>query len=532
MCVFSDNSTQLNATRLHSNSEKLPESDRFLLTAMDWVRNSDAMFHCDEYNTPLPPNTPDSQFRNVICPTRSCCHRRSIHLYSRTAHGCVGSTGSDASHLQRQSKLSTPFLTSHIRRTRQSRIVLVHILMRQRNLQRPPLLLIDCQCQWGTFGWNVITPPGPHDQSLPVFVVRIPRPLDHNENGRHGQQRQRDVLSGIARDDHDLELPGGGSVPHDAVVSVGGSPGVDGRPAHGIGEHVDQVVHVFELGREPRPDDVVAAGHALDDLPGDVGVRLVGGHVEGLPGGDEEVVEEKGGHGPGVSRELLGETQDGAGAFAFPRGFLVGMDVVAGLLFLEALEEPFELAGGGLLGTRHEALEEGAEGGFLGVLVAVGEEDGQLGLVGDAGGELGVLLDEDGDLLEAAEAAHGLEGRERHGQLGLVVVVHVVGGVLQVQLLGAGLAGVGLDGQGLAGAEHLEQEGQRAAHGLFQRGAVAQRGGTGGVGAHPQLGVGRVGVHLVDDAALEGVAGDAGVEAADSPGVVLEDRAERQHVAV
>jgi len=102
MCVFSDISTQLNATRLHSNSEKLPESDRFLLTAMDWVRNSDAMFHCDEYNSPLPPNTPDSQFRNVICPTRSCCHRRSIHLYSRTAHGCVGSTGSDASHLHFQ----------------------------------------------------------------------------------------------------------------------------------------------------------------------------------------------------------------------------------------------------------------------------------------------------------------------------------------------------------------------------------------------------------------------------------------------
>mmetsp|Transcript_33076 Transcript_33076/g.69437 ORF Transcript_33076/g.69437 Transcript_33076/m.69437 type:complete len:330 (-) Transcript_33076:1266-2255(-) len=295
-------------------------------------------------------------------------------------------------HLWRQRELSPP-TNRKIRRRTQCRPVPVLILVGQSDAQCPALLRVYRTGEGRTPRRHEVRPPRPHDESLPVLVVGRPRPFDDDEDGGHGQLRQRDVLAGVATDDHDLELARGRRVPHYPIVAVRGSSGVDGRSAHTVREHAHEVVNVLELGSESRAHDVVAAGHALDDLPRDVRVRLVGRHVEALAGSDEEVVEQEGGHGAGVSGELLGETQDGAGALSLPRRLLVGVDVVAALLLLQSLEQDLELRGGRFLGTAHEAFEEGPERLPLVVLVLAAEEDPELGLVGNAGGELRVLLD-------------------------------------------------------------------------------------------------------------------------------------------
>ena len=141
-----------------------------------------------------------------------------------------------------------------------------------------------------------------------------------------------------------------------------------------------------------------------------------------------------------------------------------------------------------------------------------------------------MLLDEDRDLLESAEAAHGLEGREGHGQLRLVVVVDVVRRVLGVETLGPDLARVGLDAQRLARAEDLEQERELSPRCVLEGRTVPQRRGSAGMSPDPELGVGSVGIDLVDDPGLEREARHAAVEAAYPPRVVLDDRAEGEDV--
>ena len=54
-----------------------------------------------------------------------------------------------------------------------------------------------------------------------------------------------------------------------------------------------------------------------------------------------------------------------------------------------------------------------------------------------------------------------------------------------MQFLRALFAGMCLDGEGFARGEDLEEKGQRASHGGFEGGSVAEGGGAGGVGAHP-----------------------------------------------
>ena len=56
-----------------------------------------------------------------------------------------------------------------------------------------------------------------------------------------------------------------------------------GRAAD-IVEHADQGGCVDELGRETGPHHVVAVGHALNAVPGQVGVRYVRSQVHGLRG--------------------------------------------------------------------------------------------------------------------------------------------------------------------------------------------------------------------------------------------------------
>ena len=287
-------------------------------------------------------------------------------------------------------------------------IVGVEVLVRDCDAEGTVLALVHREGEGGTARRNVVGPPRPHDQALPVLVVGAARSLNDQEDGSHGEEGHGEGLAGAARHDHDLELRDGGGVADDAGVAVAGGAGIDGRPAHAVGEHVDQVGNVLELGSQTGPDYVVAARHALDDLARDVGVGLVGGHEEGLAGSDEEVVEEEGRHGPGVVGELLRQAEDGAGALALPGRALVIVRVEA-LLLVEAAEEETELLGGYLGGAVHEGREETPEG--LGLLLGLGShEHAELGFVRDAGGELRMLLEELGDLLDAAEAAHGLEG--------------------------------------------------------------------------------------------------------------------------
>ena len=406
------------------------------------------------------------------------------------------------------------------------------IFVRERYAEGAVLARIDRDREGGAVRRHVIGPAGAHHEPLSVVVVRVPRPLDDDEYRGHREAGEGDVLAGVARDDHDLELLRGGGVPHDPIVAVGGRARVDGRPSHGVREHADEVVDVLELGRESCPNDVIAAGHALDDLPGDVGMGLVRGHVEALAGRDQEVIQEEGGHGAGIPRELLRQSQYCARALPLPRRLLVGVDEIAALLLLQPLEQYLQLPRRRLCRAAHEALEETPKRRFLVLLLLAAEEYLELGLVGDARRELRMLLDQNRDLLEPAEPAHGLKRSEGHGELWLVVVVGVLLRVVPVQVAREELAGMGLDAEGLPGAKDLEHEGELAAHGLLEGGAVPDHGGPRGMRADPQLRVGRVGIDLVDDAALEGVPRHARVEAADAPGVVLDDGTEGQNVAL
>ena len=164
------------------------------------------------------------------------------------------------------------------------------ILVRQGNAQGPALVGVHRQRRRRAVGRHEIRSSGPHDETLSVLVVGAARSLDDDEYRVHRKLRQSNVLARFARYDHDLELSRGGRVPHDAIISVGGRAGIDGGTSHGIREHVHQVIHILELGSQAGADHVVAASHALDNLPGNVSVRLVRLHVKALARRDQEVI--------------------------------------------------------------------------------------------------------------------------------------------------------------------------------------------------------------------------------------------------
>ena len=193
----------------------------------------------------------------------------------------------------------------------------------------------------------------------------------------------------------------------------------------------------------------------------------------------------------------------------------------AGLLLAQATDELLELGFRGRRVAGHERLEQAVERALLAAHVqARRHEDAELRLRGDAGGELRVLAQVHRDLAEAAEAAHGLKGRERDGHLGLVVVVLVDVGPRLVEPLRQGLVRVGLDAQALARAQDFQQPRELAVLDDFpELRAVVEERRAAGVRAEPELGVGRRLVDGAHAAALDAVARDAAVGAADAPRV-------------
>mmetsp|Transcript_15276 Transcript_15276/g.27775 ORF Transcript_15276/g.27775 Transcript_15276/m.27775 type:complete len:261 (-) Transcript_15276:849-1631(-) len=236
--------------------------------------------------------------------------------------------------LHRQCKLSTPHLRSNIRSRTQIRSIHMLIFVRQCNTKRSAFVGIHGKCERGAVGRHEVRPPRTHNEPLSILVVRAPRSFNNNKYGRYGELRQRNILTGVACNNHHFELTRGGRVPHYSIIPIGGSSGVDGGSSHGIREHAHQVVDILEFGSEACAYDVVGACHAFDDFSGDVGVGLVGRHVETLSRGNQHVVEQKRSHGTRVSGELGGQTQDGTSTLSFPRWLLVRMDVIAALLDL------------------------------------------------------------------------------------------------------------------------------------------------------------------------------------------------------
>ena len=83
-------------------------------------------------------------------------------------------------------------------------------------------------------------------------------------------------------------------------------------------------------------------------------------------------------------------------------------------------------------------------------------EDGELRFRRNTSRELRVLAQVHRNLRQPPKPAHGLEGRERDGHLGLVVRIFVQVGLVLVELLREGLVGMSLDGQGFARAQDFE----------------------------------------------------------------------------
>ena len=85
-----------------------------------------------------------------------------------------------------------------------------------------------------------------------------------------------------------------------------------------------------------------------------------------------------------------------------------------------------------------------------------------------------MLLDELRYLLDAAEAAHGLEGGQGNGHLRLMVGITVGLGIFNVKLLRKVLIRMSLDGKSLAAGKYFEQEGELTTKELFQCGSTDQ----------------------------------------------------------
>jgi hypothetical protein len=181
------------------------------------------------------------------------------------------------------------------------------------------------------------------------------------------------------------------------VHHVGGPRAV----REGIHQHLD----VLQFRREPCSHHIVGARHALEDLPRQVGVRLVRAHEKGLPGLELQHVEEERRHRAGVPRVLPSQA---------------GHDPLHKVI--RALESPhksLEGGGGGGLRTCHEGGEEALEGSFHRGRVGRGGVHGSSGLGGHALGELGVFGEVRGDFLDGTEAAHGLGGESTRGDDGV-----------------------------------------------------------------------------------------------------------------
>mmetsp|Transcript_10755 Transcript_10755/g.18144 ORF Transcript_10755/g.18144 Transcript_10755/m.18144 type:complete len:209 (-) Transcript_10755:176-802(-) len=205
----------------------------------------------------------------------------------------------------------------------------MQVLVGNRHLQGPPFLGWD-----GKLHIHALQGPVVGLARSKIASVQSPASLRDNHDSMNTGVFHLECFSWAHGYHHYFEFGHWRSVSENPGVFAG-CTGVDTGPAHGVGEHADQVFHVLELGCEAGSDHIIATGHAFDDFSRHIGVWFVGGHEEGLTGCHEHVVEKEGGHGTRIARELLGETQNGSCALSFPRWLIVRMGVQLRLLRLQ-----------------------------------------------------------------------------------------------------------------------------------------------------------------------------------------------------
>ncbi|KAF7455735.1 transmembrane domain within N-terminus, partial [Cryptosporidium felis] len=274
------------------------------------------------------------------------------------------------------------------------------------------------------------------------------------------------------RQDPHVELPDG---PHQVVRERPRGPG--GRPGEAppddlrvVGPEVDgpeQSRDVLELGGESAPDHVVRAGHALQALPGDVGVDGPRADEDRVPGAERVVVQEERTDDPDVQREVAVQLEheeqlgpQGAGPSGPGPGGAAGVPEEVPLDPRDELPEG--LLRGFPAGAQH-AREHVPPQPLLPPLLSRGPGEGLRDeLRGDPEErqELGEVADVGKHLPGVSEAAEQPKLGESQGQLRLVVVVRVDGGGAEVELLGQGLVGVDLEREGLLNGQDLGQEGE------------------------------------------------------------------------
>mmetsp|Transcript_1553 Transcript_1553/g.4247 ORF Transcript_1553/g.4247 Transcript_1553/m.4247 type:complete len:270 (-) Transcript_1553:198-1007(-) len=266
-------------------------------------------------------------------------------------------------------------------------------------------------------------------------------------------------------------------------------------------------------------------------------MRLVRAHEEALPRLELQVVEQQRHHRARVPGELRVQPEHELAELGL---LLRSLRRRFGLVLrCQARHKRLELIGLQLIAGGYEGREERLKRGALRRLVgADGGLDASGGLDAAERAELGVLLQVRGDLGEAAEVAHALEGRERDAELGLVVRVLVDVRPLGVQLLRERLVRVRLHAQRLVDAQHLEEERQAA---VLLECVAAEDGGVRReplrqglvsgvahgrrrlrVGAHPELRIGLALLELEAGVARHLVGRDAGLGARLAPGILLD----------
>mmetsp|Transcript_30315 Transcript_30315/g.44831 ORF Transcript_30315/g.44831 Transcript_30315/m.44831 type:complete len:409 (-) Transcript_30315:209-1435(-) len=353
--------------------------------------------------------------------------------------------------------------------------------------------------------------------------------FDNNKHGRDMRNIQFNRFTRSAIQHEDFKLGNRGSVTQDTRITLEWGTGIDRGTSHRVGQHIHKRVDILEFRRKSSSDDIVAACHALDNLTSDVGMWLVGSHKKGFTRRHEQVVEEEGCHRTGIVGELLSQTKNGTSTLTLPWWFIVRMGVDDRLFRLQSDKKKLQVAYRLVLITGHEGTKKLLERILLGKIVS-GQKDSQLGFFTDTSSKFRMLLEKDSNFFNTAKATHGFKGREGNGHFRLVVVIAVIGRILRVESGGNLLVRMSLNRKCLSCTKNLEEEGKFVSESILERAAVAQRGGALRVGSDPKFSVGCIRIDLLDGGRFQGVSSNTRVHSADSPGVVLDRRLQRDGV--
>mmetsp|Transcript_18599 Transcript_18599/g.52281 ORF Transcript_18599/g.52281 Transcript_18599/m.52281 type:complete len:228 (-) Transcript_18599:499-1182(-) len=159
----------------------------------------------------------------------------------------------------------------------------------------------------------------------------------------------------------------------------------DLRKARPVRECVAEHIAVFEFGGEPSTHDIVRAGHHFNNLPRQVGMRLIGGQVHRLARVQRHPVQKQRRQHPHIPPRVLAIQPEDKGLMGVqPCGIVALAITAAGCLRGQACDDSIDGGGDRSWVGSHEGGEGVAEG-LLGLLLRA---RGFQGLHGDLAQQL------------------------------------------------------------------------------------------------------------------------------------------------